>query len=523
MSKSTRTLRRSGVATVAAAFAVGTVFAGAPANAVAGPDDVTIAPVKGSIANTQEVELGTVTISEDENNDIFDQSEEFQTVTLTLAGNGVTFSPFDNDEFKPTVNVPSGYTVRLEQDGDQRITRDSATQISFQVKAPTAASRANITVTGLTVDVASNASGEATVAVAVNGTQAGGPADTALKVLDNDRVARIGGQDRYETAAKLFDAATGGNIDNAVLAGGGDFPDALSANYLAGNLDSATLLTGANSLAPEAFERIISHNVKKVFITGGNTAVSKAIEDKLRATRVGDRTNAPFIQVTRLGGTDRYETNKKINQYTQTGFPARSQRALVASGAGFADAVAFGPVAYSDNAPLILVPGSSLGASASDQLDEFGPRQVLIAGGTTSVATSVADEIDDKTSVNRVRRYAGADRTGTAAEIAKLVTGTGDELGGFDFDEDQPLLANGSGFADALAGGPFAAQQGSPILLTKSSTSLGDGLSAYLGSRTINEISGFTVLGLSTVTPKALVDAALDAIGAQTTASNPNA
>src|SRR5690606_28356210 len=47
---------------------------------------------------------------------------------------------------------------------------------------------------------------------------------------------RIGGNDRYETAADI--ALTGGCSQAAVVASGEDFADALSANYLAGALST---------------------------------------------------------------------------------------------------------------------------------------------------------------------------------------------------------------------------------------------------------------------------------------------
>src|SRR5699024_9158166 len=269
---------------------------------------------------------------------------------------------------------------------------------------------------------------------------------------------RIGGQDRYGTAAKTFHsvASTKENVDSVVLSGGGDYPDALSANFLAGQLDTGTLLTKPNKLSQAAFDEIIEHGVKHVYITGGTTAVSKDVYKKLRNTRVGDKTVNPYIQVTRLGGKDRYATNKKINQYTQPGFPSTSERALVATGTGFADAVAMGPIAYSDNAPLILVRGDSLGTSAQNQLEEFSPKLVAIAGGERSVSSSVEESIKDMSAVDIVRRYAGDDRTGTAAAIAEWAAGQGDEVDDLEYNEDTVLLANGAYYADALVAGPLS-------------------------------------------------------------------
>src|SRR5699024_6180544 len=240
---------------------------------------------------------------------------------------------------------------------------------------------------------------------------------------------------------------------------------------------------------------------------------SKDVYKKLRNTRVGDKTVNPYIQVTRLGGKDRYATNKKINQYTQPGFPSTSERALVATGTGFADAVAMGPIAYSDNAPLILVRGDSLGTSAQNQLEEFSPKLVAIAGGERSVSSSVEESIKDMSAVDIVRRYAGDDRTGTAAAIAEWAAGQGDEVDDLEYNEDTVLLANGAYYADALVAGPLSGSIKHTLLLSKSNSNIGPGLDDFLGDRTVDQVSAFIVFGMSAVTPKSLVESAAAAVG----------
>jgi len=69
--------------------------------------------------------------------------------------------------------------------------------------------------------------------------------ENALKAAGIATIERIYGDDRYETSVKIAEKV--GNTGKAVLATGGDFPDALSISGIAAKLGMPILLTAKNT------------------------------------------------------------------------------------------------------------------------------------------------------------------------------------------------------------------------------------------------------------------------------------
>jgi hypothetical protein len=173
--------------------------------------------------------------------------------------------------------------------------------------------------------------------------------------------------------------------------------------------------------------------------------------------------------------------------------------AIVASGENFPDALSAGPLAFagllapggtcgSGSLPLLLTQQAGLSAPTVEAILEHGIEQVILMGGTGAVNAAVEKAIDDLNggAVN-VIRIAGADRQGTAAELAKRVLGP-DNLGSYGI----PLASGGGAFfvsrpdafPDALAAAPLAGTTASPLFLASSRSSLGD--------TTTNAVAGYT-------------------------------
>jgi putative cell wall-binding protein len=315
---------------------------------------------------------------------------------------------------------------------------------------------------------------------------------------------RVGGADRYGTAAKAALSAAGcftatcptgigPRLQSVVLASGENFPDALSGNFLATSQGTVILLTRAGSLPQVTEDAICELGVQRVFIVGGTAAVSSAVENHLKSIQQHNQgcngilgTGNTFLAVTRLAGADRYKTNKAVNEYAAAnnlnatsvgltnitfGVPAK-RTALVATGENFPDALAAGPATVRGNFPIILTPTAALGGDAAAQLNDLGIEQSVIVGGESAVSSAAAGAIP-----GAVKRIAGADRYETATKLADfevtpfIATSTREGGLGFDpgtGDDEVAFLATGQAFADALAGGPLAGQigNGSPILLT---------------------------------------------------------
>ncbi|HAM23337.1 MAG TPA: hypothetical protein DCQ04_13945, partial [Actinobacteria bacterium] len=315
---------------------------------------------------------------------------------------------------------------------------------------------------------------------------------------------RIGGNDRFETAAKI-----GANVsqcaDTVVVVSGASYPDALSANYLAGTLDAfggspfgagvPVLLVGTDAIPPAIAAYMAAAGAKNVYIVGGTSAVSAAVEAALKDTPAtkcffdsiggptAPQTNAKLL-VRRVSGADRYATNRAVINLAADIYPALrnnlqlellqpgKRTAIVATGSSFADALAAGPASY-NGLPLILTDGTTLSAAAIGALADNDIKQVIIIGGTAAVSDAV------KTSIEALGittgRVSGADRYATATAWADFMakgcvsTALAYDCGlGYGV-SDRVLLASGTSFADALAGGPLGAQVG-PIVLTDPTT-----------------------------------------------------
>jgi putative cell wall-binding protein len=158
--------------------------------------------------------------------------------------------------------------------------------------------------------------------------------------------------------------------------------------------------------------------------------------------------------VERVGETDRFTTAAKVSERY---FTAPVASVVIASGEGFADALAGGAVAGARQVPLLLSARDRLPAATADELRRLRPSQVLLLGGVTAVSAAVASNI---TAVSGavVERIAGADRYATAVRLSEVAYPGG---------APSIYIASGEGFADGLAGGPSAAADQGPLLLVR--------------------------------------------------------
>ena len=153
----------------------------------------------------------------------------------------------------------------------------------------------------------------------------------------------------------------------------------------------------------------------------------------------------------RIAGVDRYATAAEISK---TAFPAGAAVAYIATGTGFADALAGGPAAANASGPVLLTRPDSLPGVTRDELDRLAPDKIIVLGGEGAVNGAVEAALGAYAA--DVERLAGPNRYATAAAISEAHYSSG---------VDTVYIANGEGFADALAGAPAAAVDGAPLLL----------------------------------------------------------
>ena len=123
-------------------------------------------------------------------------------------------------------------------------------------------------------------------------------------------------------------------------------------------------------------------------ILGGTGAVSAAVQTAAAAHTTGS--------VTRLGGTDRYATAVAVSAATYR--PGVSV-VYLATGTGFADALAGAPAAGMQAGPVLLVTPTSIPAVVAAELTRLHPARIVILGGTGAVSAAVQTAIDRMTAL----------------------------------------------------------------------------------------------------------------------------
>jgi putative cell wall-binding protein len=258
---------------------------------------------------------------------------------------------------------------------------------------------------------------------------------------------RIGGDDRYETAALISE-----ELDDCYItvASGEDFPDGIAA----GPLDRTILLTRADSLpaaTADELDRLIGTAVSPgtcwgtdidIKVVGGTSAISFAVYTQLEAYP------GP---IERLAGLDRYKTAIAIGTFQG----ASSNKVIMATGSDFPDALAAGPFGISTNMPILLNDGPTVRADVGAFLVDEAITMVSIVGGPSAVPDTVILDLASTYGIT-AERISGDNRNATAVAIAEEYA-----LGAHG-----QTLVNGLGFADALAASTFSADNSfAPIVL----------------------------------------------------------
>ena len=166
--------------------------------------------------------------------------------------------------------------------------------------------------------------------------------------------------------------------------------------------------------------------------------------------------------------------------------------AVLATSRDFPDALAGAALAAEQGVPLLLTEPDRIPPVLGEVLTDLDPDEVIVVGGRTAVASEVIADLADRGI--SVKRVAGANRYDTAARIAEESTGGRAR---------DALLANGEGFADAVAAGAFqGADPGRPLLLTRTDRLPADTATAIrtLGVRRVTVVGGPAAVAPAVVT-----------------------
>ena len=297
------------------------------------------------------------------------------------------------------------------------------------------------------------------VIVQAPGSTGGGGGTTPVK--------RIGGTDRYATGRQVSQAQwQPGQAKAVVLARGDQAPDALAGVPLAAHVHGPLLLTSPTALDPATraeIDRVTGgpQTHKPIYILGGASAVSPAIENALRTAG---------YTVTRYGGTSRFDTALQIAAAFGT-----TQHVIVATGRNFPDALAAGPLGAAEGAPIVLSDNASLDPATKAFITQHAFIDPVGGQALRAVLNAGGKNINDS--------LAGPDRYATGAAVAQAVAGVTGHV------PTTVGIASGSTFPDALTGGAYAANAAEPLLLTAP-----DSLSAPTASLLSGWASQFTAV-----------------------------
>ncbi|WP_374929464.1 cell wall-binding repeat-containing protein [Kytococcus sedentarius] len=195
--------------------------------------------------------------------------------------------------------------------------------------------------------------------------------ESLVRLRTGALVTRVGGSDRYATAAAVADLLTTPQHEVFVVCGE-DFPDATAAAAAAAHCGSPLLLTRRDRVPPATLEALARRNPATVTLVGGPDVVGPAV-----ASTIAQRVRPTTLQ--RVTGSNRYATAAAVARHV---WPDGSPRALVATGENFPDALAAGPAAALVGAPVLLTRARWTPSATTEALRTHGTVELGIAGGT---------------------------------------------------------------------------------------------------------------------------------------------
>lgn len=220
---------------------------------------------------------------------------------------------------------------------------------------------------------------------------AGGPAVVSDNVINQLRPSttegayRVGGKNRYATAAAISGFWDSAPPRTVYLASGTNFPDALAGAAAAGFVDAPILLTTRDVLPADTVAALKQLHPARIVALGGSGSVSDAVLKRARLSTGVTTTTS------RLGGSTRYDTAVSVSKATFT--KARVPVVYVASGLNFADGLTGAAAGGSLGGPVLLTRPAEMPAAVLAEIDRLDPVRVVVLGGPAVVSDRVFSQI----------------------------------------------------------------------------------------------------------------------------------
>jgi putative cell wall-binding protein len=168
---------------------------------------------------------------------------------------------------------------------------------------------------------------------------------------------------------------------------GTGWPDAASASALAYAERYPILLTQATSLSGEAANYLKANTPETVLIVGGTPTVAEAVESAAAA--------AAGVPPVRLAGSDRYATSAAVARYSVANAGFTVDRAYLATGLLYPDALTGGMLAGVQRRPMLLMRPDSVPGGTAAFLREHRATiaNIGIFGGLPTISQAGVDSI----------------------------------------------------------------------------------------------------------------------------------
>ncbi|HCQ5569884.1 TPA: cell wall-binding protein Cwp10 [Clostridioides difficile] len=266
----------------------------------------------------------------------------------------------------------------------------------------------------------------------------------------NVTVKKLKGDDRFETAIKISQSGWT-KSDTVVIVNGEDksMVDGLTATPLASVKNSPILLSSNDKLPQKTVEELKRLNPSKVVVIGGNNSMPNSVVEAIKAVN-------SKISVQRIGGDTRYQTS--INIAKEIDKTNNVSKLYIGAGNGEADSLSIASLAGKEKTPIVLTQKDGVDNEAEQFIKSNKVSNIYFIGGVEKISNKAIEQVgkiaNKDISNNRV---AGQTRQETNAKVIDKFYSQS-KLDGV-------VVANQDKLIDALAVGPLAAKNNSPVIL----------------------------------------------------------
>ncbi|MCO8918486.1 cell wall-binding protein Cwp10 [Clostridioides difficile] len=266
----------------------------------------------------------------------------------------------------------------------------------------------------------------------------------------NVTVKKLKGADRFETAIKISQSGWT-KSDTVVIVNGEDksMVDGLTATPLASVKNSPILLSSNEKLPQKTVEELKRLNPSKVVVIGGNNSMPNSVVEAIKAVN-------SKISVQRIGGDTRYQTS--INIAKEIDKTNNISKLYIGAGNGEADSLSIASLAGKEKTPIVLTQKDGVDNEAEQFIKSNKVSNIYFIGGVEKISNKAIEQVgkiaNKYISNNRV---AGQTRQETNAKVIDKFYSQS-KLDGV-------VVANQDKLIDALAVGPLAAKNNSPVIL----------------------------------------------------------